>query len=257
MTSLFIHLFFIGFTFLQSWTIPADAHVRVDEIGNVYVISSDAIQLLPGGNSPAAIYSEASFGAIQSLDLRDPLKPMVFFKGSGKMVFLDNTMSVQGQVIDLFDAPVNQPLLACSSVDHHVWVFDGINQELIRISPTFRVTARTGNLMQLIGAAVEPLVLMERDNRIYLVDDKKRVLEFDLFATFLGKRLVPGVVDIDVRKETVYALTNTNEVFTWNRTLVLPRLVDLPPHEELRSINILRDRVFLQSKKELRCFKIN
>lgn len=256
--SLFLsELIAIGFILIQSWAVPAGSVVQVDEVGNTYVVTTDAVELLPGGNMPPAVYSEASFGAIHSLDLRDPLKPMIYFRGSGKLVFLDNTMSVQGEVIDLFDSPVSQPELACSSVEHHVWVFDAVNQELLRLNAQLRIQARSGNLMQLIGHSIKATTIMERDNQIYLVDPERGVLEFDLFASYLGTRKVEGVRFLDVRKERAYALTAQNEVYSWNKRKVIPEMLELPPHGELRSVNILRDRFYLQSERLLKCYKIN
>lgn len=257
MSFILSELIAVGFILTQSWAVPAESVVQVDEVGNTYVVTADAVQLLPGGNMPPAVYSEASFGSIHSLDLRDPLKPMVYFRGSGKLVFLDNTLSVQGEVIDLFDSPVNQPELACSSVDHHVWVFDAVNQELLRLNAQLHIQARSGNLMQLIGHSIQATAIMERDNQIYLLDPLWGVLEFDLFASYLGTRRVKGIRYLDVRKERVYALTAKNEVYSWSKSKAIPEILELPPHGELYSVNILRDRFYLQSEELLECYKNN
>src|SRR5690606_41913249 len=97
--------------------------VTTDEMGNVYALKGDELMLFDKDGVQFMRNSVKTFGRITQIDAFYSLKPMVFSTEQGMLAVLDNTLSVQGSVIEVTrDFP--QVVLAAMSVQNHFWLFD-------------------------------------------------------------------------------------------------------------------------------------
>lgn len=197
----------ILFFFLQQQSILAE-DFEIDPFQNIYRWNSQELVVQSKSGMFVGNYSESSFGDIEYVDVRDPLKPLVFFRNSSKFVLLDNTLSPQGQVIDLFEIHPGWVSAVCSSVDQHYWLFDVDTQELIRLDASFDEVTNSGNLTQLIGISMIPSRLWERDSKVYALTDDYVVI-FDLFGTFLRKVDVRDAKDVHISPRGIIKLDDS------------------------------------------------
>ena len=72
----------------------------------------------------------------------------------GALAVLDNTLAVQGDVINLPRSGYPQAVLACMSVQNGFWLFDQREMALLRVDASLRPLANTGRLDQLLGFPV-------------------------------------------------------------------------------------------------------
>ena len=93
-------------------------------------------------------------------------------------------MSQNGDPIQL-DA-LGYPLasLVGSSHDNGLWIYDQQNFELLRLNRNLEVEQRTGNLSQLLGIALQPNFIMEKDDRLFLNNPATGILVFDIYGTY-------------------------------------------------------------------------
>lgn len=173
---------------------------QVDDLGFIYTIYKDRVEkLYPDGR----LFYEFSFknsGAIGQFNVVDPLKPLVYFPDTGDLIVLDNTMSQQRDLINLYNYGFGFVTCAATSMDHHFWIYDSYRGELLRLNDSFKQVVTSGNLVQLLGENPNPNYVFERNNRVYLCDPEMGIYVFDIFGGFV-ERLAesefdsPSVVD--------------------------------------------------------------
>src|SRR5690606_15817142 len=95
-----------------------------DELGNVYALRGDELELYGPAGESRLRNSVKTFGRIATIDAFYSLKPMVFSPEQGQVAVLDNTLSVQGDVIHLPRQGWPQVVLACMGVQNTFWLFD-------------------------------------------------------------------------------------------------------------------------------------
>lgn len=175
-----------------------------DELGNVYAVRGDVLELYNVKGELMQRNSLKTFGRIGSIDAFYSLKPMVFAQEQGQLAVLDNTLAVQGSVIDLPRNGFAQVTLVCASVQNSFWFFDQKELSLIRVDAQLRPQANTGRLDQLIGHAPMPTQMIERDNWLYVNDPANGILVFDLFGTYAKTIPITGAKSFEVRGEHIH-----------------------------------------------------
>lgn len=185
-----------------------------DELGNVYALRGDELELYNAKGERLQRNSLKTFGRIGTIDAFYSLKPMVFAQEQGQLAVLDNTLAVQGSVIDLPSRGFAQVTLVCASVQNGFWFFDQKELALVRVDGQLRPLANTGRLDQLIGHAPMPTQMIERNNWLYVNDPANGILVFDLFGTYAKTIPIIGAKSFEVREGRLsYFIGGTFNVF--------------------------------------------
>lgn len=185
-------------------TIKTDAvDFEVDELGFVYAIHKDRIvKMYPDGK----FFYEFSFknaGRIGRLDVYDPLKPLVYFSETGDLQVLDNTMSRQRDVINLYSYGFGEVSCLAASVDHNYWIFERSRGELLRLNGSFEEITSTGNIVQLLGENPNPVLVKEHNNHVFLCDTTLGIYVFDIFGGFVQKISGKGITSLSATDDLV------------------------------------------------------
>lgn len=187
------------------WTLPgAFDRFTTDDLGNLYTLRGNDLDLYDRSGRPLAHNSFKTFGAIDRIDAFSSLKPLIFSRSQGQLALLDNTLSVQGAVIDLQSAGFPAVTLTCMSVQSCFWFFDERDGALLRVDGQLRPIARSGRLDQVLGMLPHPVYMEETDDRLYVVDPDNGVFVFDLFGTPLRTLPIKGARQVQVRDGAVW-----------------------------------------------------
>ncbi len=170
-----------------------------DEMGNVYALQGDVLHLFDARGRSWLRNSTKTFGRIGSIDAFYSLKPMLFAPEQGQIAVLDNTLSLQGSVINLPREGYAQVTSACMSVQNHFWFFDQRDLALVRVDAQLRLQSTTGRLDQQLGFAPEPTGMYENESRLYVNDPTHGILVFDLFGTYMRTLPITGASSFEVR----------------------------------------------------------
>jgi hypothetical protein len=177
-----------------------------DELGNVYAVKGDVLELYDPQGRRLAGNSVKTFGRITVIDAFYSLKPVIFSSEQRQLAVLDNTLTVQGSVIDL---PRNDwPWVSqvCASVQNGFWFFDERELSLTRVDAQLKALASTGRLDQLLGHSPRPSQLVESDGLLYVVEPASGVHVFDLFGAYLRTLPIVGATRIQVRGGSVFSV---------------------------------------------------
>lgn len=182
---------------------PVDAFTT-DEVGNIYVLRGDELELYNAQGGSWLRNSLKTFGAISHVDAFYSLKPLIFSQDQGQLAMLDNTLAVQGSVLNLPRNGFPQVVLACASVQNGFWFYDQQELGLIRVDAQLRKLATTGRLDQLLGITPAPRSMQEFDSRLYMNDPASGILVFDLFGTYMRTIPIKEITSFEVRSGSLY-----------------------------------------------------
>ncbi len=178
---------------LQSEQEVSASKLVVDELGAIYLITSTAIERRNAFGGGSFRNSEMQWGEFHPIDVTDPLRPFVHFPASGKVVFFDNTLSMQGSPIDLFELDMDNIECMCGSRGDGFWLWDARNSELTRVDRSFRKLSSSGNLSMLLQRELHPLSMMERGAHLFVLTQEYSLLVFDVFGAWEKTlQLIPG-----------------------------------------------------------------
>lgn len=250
----------LPFILACSWTVLANAQdstrqvsipghfdlFTTDEMGNVYALQGDELEIFDKHGKSWLRNSAKTFGRIHTIDAFYSLKPMVFSPEQGQLAVLDNTLSVQGSVMNLPRQGYPQVVLACMSVQNHFWFFDERDLQLLRVDGQLRPTTSTGRLDQLLGLTPAPIAMQEHESRLYLNDPEQGIFVFDLFGTYMRTIPIKGVASMEVRGQRIYHFMDS-ALHVYDMRTFQAAVVPLPggPYEGLRDARVERGQVFL------------
>lgn len=203
-----IFLFLIQFFLESSFPIEAQK-MEVDDLGFVYFIHNQTIEKRESSGQLLFRNSELNYGAIDHFDLTNPLQPFVYFKTQNKLLVLDNTLSQQGDLIDLNEKYPGQIEVVAGSKGDAYWLWNASNSELIKVDRQFTPLSKSGNLSQMLNKTLHPHQILERGSHVFLADSVHGVFEFDIYGTY--RKQVNLVTNHTIQYENDYFITIKND----------------------------------------------
>ena len=155
-----------------------------DNQSNIYTVKANILTKYDKTGKLLYKYSNKKFGNITFVDASNMLKILVFYRNYLQAVFLDNTLSNNGDPISLEKLNFIQAQLVCTSHNNGMWIYDQQNLELVRIDQNLEHTQQTGNLAALLGMDMHPDFLIEYNNKVYLNNPGTGILVFDIYGTY-------------------------------------------------------------------------
>jgi len=201
----FCLFFVLAFNAVKKTTIKTKLdYFTTDNIGNIYIISGDElIKFLPSGKFLGR-YSNLKLGAITNVDATNPLKILVYYRDFQQIVFLDNQLSLNSDVVSLETLGYEQTDLVCASTNNSFWIYDKQNNELIRFNENSKKVAATGNLKQVLQSNLNPNYLTEHNGYIFLNCPETGIYVFDIFGTFNKIIALKNLKNFQVNETIVY-----------------------------------------------------
>ncbi len=194
-----------------------------DNQSNVYVVKGNELKKYNKAGKLLYKYSNKNFGNIDFVDASNMLRLLLFYKNFLQVVFLDNTLSLDGEPVSIDNMELQQTQLVCTSFNNGIWLYDQQNLEVVRIAKTLEKTIQTGNLSLLLNITLRPNNLLEYDNKVYLNNPSTGILIFDIYGTYYKtipikdlQRFQPitdWVYYIDDKKIKAYNTKTTEEKF--------------------------------------------
>lgn len=195
-----------AFQSAPQFTIPEQAdYFTTDNLGNAYLVKGPVLRKFDAKGIFQKEFSNKNFGSISSADAGNPLRPVLFYRDFNRVIFLDNTLSQNGDAVQLDALGFPLTTLAASSHDNGLWIYDQQNFELIRFNRNLQIEQRTGNLSQVLGVdSLQPNFLLEKDNRLFLNNPSTGILVFDIFGTYSKTIGIKGLKQFQVSEDRIF-----------------------------------------------------
>ena len=202
-------------TLLQS--IPAKASIAtLDHLGQLYVVTTDnALEKYAPDGRLLARFSQNRLGRISVLDASNPLKIMLFYADFRRVLFLDRSLVLLGELdIEKANLPFVRTLALAS--DGHLWVYDEANFQLKKISAAGETLFESQPLQQVLsGTPPMPAAIHERDGRVFVSDTAQGVFVFDAYAQYNKLLIFKGIQYFSISEDRLFWLSG-GEAWSWS-----------------------------------------
>lgn len=173
-----------AFTLVQ--TFPAAAiDAVIDNLNNLYLVSpTGQVKKLNASGDSSGIYSQTkNYGKLHSIDVSNPLRPLLFYKAFSTVVLLDRFL-VPRTTLDLRRHQILQPGAVATSYDNNLWVFDEYDNKLKKIDERGNLLLETPDFRNIFEVPVKPQKIINDNGLVYLADSLNGIFVFDNYGTF-------------------------------------------------------------------------
>ena len=84
---------------------------------------------------------------------------------------------------------------AGSSNDNNIWLFDELNQELLKIDKSGKIQGRNNDLRLRLEKNATPHYIVEYQNKVYMFDEEHGILIFNNFGEYITQRAFIAPLD--------------------------------------------------------------
>ncbi len=175
-----------------------------DQFDNFYIITheNEIIKFDSKGNELFR-YSNSRLGDITYFEAANPFHLLVFYQMFNEIVTLDRTLSPSGGFhltkIELYETN-------CLSIadNKNLWIYDKDNFQLKKFDFNGTPILASQQLNQIFKTKINPTIVKEVENNVYLFDKAKGIYVFDIFGKFLNFIAVEKVIDFTVLERNIF-----------------------------------------------------
>lgn len=171
----------------------------IDNLDNLYIISSTGQVKKFGvkGDSIGVFNGVRNYGKLYTIDVSNPLKPLLFYKDFSIVVILDRFLANRTS-LNLRQFNILQPTAIGLSYDNNIWVFDQFDNKLKKVDESGNLLLQTDDFRQLFGQSFAPQKIINDNGFVYLADSAKGIFVFDNYGTYKRKILLKNWSTIDI-----------------------------------------------------------
>ena len=244
----------LSFVFLI--TLKTDGFfLTTDFLQNAYVITNDN-SLVKVDSSGAVLftYNQNRYGKLQFVDATNPLKLVLSYPDYGTVVMLDNTLSEVG-VIPLRQSGILSYSSVCfSSQDNNIWFFDTQDYKLKKMDNNNNIIIESSDMFALIGKAIHPVFMQEKDQYIYLSDPQVGIVVFDIYGTYYQTLPLLDLTKFQVMADQLFFQKGPQLQSLQLKTLE-EKNIPFPDGIDPLDVRIEQDRLYLLKKEGLDIYR--
>ncbi len=221
-----------------------------DNLGNIYIVKEDELMKYLSNGKMFARYSNLRLGAISSVDATNPLKIVLYYKDFQQILFLDNQLSLNSDVVSLEKLGYEQTDLVCASANNSFWIYNKQNNELNRFNESSKKITSTGNLKQVLRSDIAPDYMMEYNGYLYLNSPETGIYVFDIFGAFSRIISIKNLTQFQVNENIIYYQKDSS-FCSYNYTLFEDACKVLPNHGKLVGLRYGNKKLYSGFKDSL------
>lgn len=204
-----------GFASAQTyfWT-PVDSvelkadHIHAEPSGNLLFSRGDRIYRLNEKLDTVVYQSLKMGGDITQIWNIQRLRIYVYNREQLQITLLDNSLSVQGQPIDLTEHNYFQISRICPGINNQIWMFDQQSQEIIRLDANLKPELTTQQMIAITGKSWYPVAMTDLNGELIVADPENGVLWFDRFGTLIQQWDIKGILRLHPLTKEIIAETD-------------------------------------------------
>lgn len=239
------------YTLIKIIEIESD-YFTTDNQSNVYAVKANELSKFDKTGKLLYKYSNKNYGNITFVDASNMLRILIFYKDFLQVVFLDNTLSANGEIISFDKIGFQQAQLVCSSHNSCMWIYDQQNFSLIRLDKNIEVIQQANNLNALLNDTLQPTSILEYDNRVFLNNPKTGILIFDIYGTYYKTIPVKNANQFQPIAEWIYYLAD-KKVKAYNIKTTEEKEFEMPI-ADFKNFRLEMDVLMLQNEKSISLF---
>lgn len=192
----------------------------VDNFDNIYLLSTtnQLKKLNMMGDSVSVFNDIKKFGEATLVDISNPLRILLYYKGFATIVVLDGMLNKKA-TIDLRRKNMFNVTAIGLSYDGKIWIYDEMDNTLKKIDEEGNVIFKMADFRLLFDKALTPIKIYDQSQHVYIYDSMQGVYVFDYYGTFKNKIDIKGWNHLQVNDTYIYGTLN-DKIYEYN----IPRL---------------------------------
>ncbi len=223
-----------------------------DNLGNTYLVNGEEITKYNASGQLFKKYSNKRFGNITMVDATNALKILLYYKDFQNIVFIDDQLSQNGDLISLENLNYEQTDLVCTSFNNSFWIYNKQNNELVRFNENSLPVAKTGNLKQLLQAEIKPNFMLEQNSYLYLNCPNLGVYVFDIYGTFTKIIGLKNLSWFQVNNNTLFYFKN-HQLVSYNSKTFEEKSEEFSD-TLIKTVRLEKDKWFIQYHDSLKIY---
>ncbi len=181
----------------------------VDNLDNIFLITqSNQLKKINGNGDSVAVFNDVKqYGSLNSIDVSNPLKILLYYKDFATVVVLDRFLNTRN-VINFRKQNIFSVQSIATSYDNDIWIFDDQDYKIKKIDEDGSLLQETTDLRVLFDTVPLPTKIIDKENFIYLYDSEKGFYIFDYYGSFKNKLPFLNWSNVAVSKKNIYGFSN-------------------------------------------------
>ena len=239
----------------KRFSIKSD-YVLSDALGTIYAIKGNSISSYNAEGQKIFSYSNPFLGDISFVDVKNPMRILLFYKDFNQIIFLSNKLSEIGSPVVLDNTGHNQVSICCSSNQNGFWIFDNQTLQLIHLNENLEPIHKGTILQEIFKNTDEtPLCLIEENDQLYMSLKDLGILVFDKFGSYIKTIPIKKATRFQVKGNKLIYFSG-NKLFSFTNSLESDSL-SLPEKLNLSSVSLNKDQLFGSNNEEIFLFNLS
>ncbi len=218
--------------------------IAIDNRGFIYIIAESSLYKYSSEGEFLFSYQNAFLGSISDIDLSSPMKIMLFYQESGKVIFLDEHLSPISEELDFTSKQYHSVLLAAYSTSNHIWIYNETERDLIKLDFYLNEQSKTHHSIPNFNP-IQLLVLSEKT--IVMNNPETGILFFDSFGTYIKTIGIRTPQKTQRDNQFIYYLKDNN-LHRYDYKKLDETVISLGI-ENLKQVIVYKDRLVLLTRE--------
>lgn len=234
----------------RQFEIEADK-IALDELGNLYCSNENTFYKCNPEGEILYTYTNSFLGKIQSFDVSDPFKLLLFFNNFNQIVYLDNNLSELRTPISLDDLDLYEADAVCASHRGGFWVYLSGNSQLLRYNNNLQ-QAHQNNIIIEQEVNIENMYLMETAHFLILSLPPEGIFVYDGLGSFVKTIPAENAKFIQSEKQKLFYVED-NKLTICDLRTGKNEIIELPETNNL-GVAYNNGSLYLLDSKKIRIF---
>lgn len=226
--------------FKDSFDLNADVFVGVDNFDAVYFIKNNTLYKREKGNIFS--YTNAQLGDISSVDIKNPLKILVFYADFNTVLFLDNNLNELTDRILLIEEFRQNMAFVANSSNNNLWLYSPDDTILTLWNPITKKTIFNSQPLSLYDKNFKANKI-NSSYKFITVASNNVILKFNEYGTFLEKYKIDQLSQVQIYVDGFVYLKN-NSLYLLRKN-VEHLLIILENNMEIKNFYISNDQLYI------------
>jgi len=228
-----------------------------DELKNSYVVNNENnIIKLDSLGGLLAIYSENQYGQVTNIDATNPFTILTHFKDFNSAIALDINMNAK-RLYKFSSLGLNDVAAICTSYDNKLWLFDEAEQKLKKMDDQYEITHESADVTQLIGGAISPNFMVERNQMVFINDPEKGIFVFDIYGTYYRTFMIQGLEDFQIIGQKIVCFKE-NKLYAFDMRSQSDDIIKLPADvNNIKDLRVTRNYLMLLTDTNIHIYKVS
>lgn len=195
-------------TLLRS--LPLKARLATsDQLGNLYLVTpGNAVEKYTPEGRLLTRFTQNRLGNIQSIDVSNPLKVLVWYADFRTVVVLDRNLTVLGE-LNLISAGYPEVRTVAAAADGNLWLYDEVAFQLKKITPEGNVLFQSQALNMLQADRITITAIRDDGTQVPASDPALGILLFDVYGQYQRSLPWPGISTFVLEQNRLEYLTDS------------------------------------------------